>query len=310
MAAPPAPLSPYLDVPVSKVELEEQKGTRFSYAVANCQGWRTTQEDSHNVMLEFQENTSLFCLYDGHNGQAVARFVARYLPTYLIKNTNYKQGNIEAGLQEVFLLIDDDLLHNKDINDVLIGFKDTSLRYKEIQPIAMAAGSTGVVLLIKNDIYYCANVGDSRCVIARDGKALVLTRDHKPDNPEERARVEKAGGSVINGRINMGIDVSRSFGDGIYKRNPSLGIKEQMITPFPYTVVQKIEKADEFIVLFCDGIWNAMSNQQLVDFIAKRIKELMPLAKICDEVIKHVFPPVFPPSGIAGKVMLSILFCV
>lgn len=310
MTTPSAPLSPYLDVPVGKIESDERKGTRFTFGVANCQGWRTTQEDSHNVKLEFQENTSLFSLFDGHNGHAVARFVALYLPTYLSKNSNYNQGNIETGLQEVFLLIDDDLLHNKQINDVIMAFKDPSLRYKEIQPIAMAAGSTGVVLLIKNDIYYCANVGDTRCVVARDGKALMLTRDHKPDNPEERARIEKAGGSVINGRINMGIDVSRSFGDGIYKRNASLGIKEQMITPFPYTSVQKIEKNDDFIVLFCDGIWNAMSNQQLVDFIAKRIKEMMPLAKICEEVIKHILPSVFPPTGIAGKVKLMIISIV
>ena len=42
----------------------------------------------------------------------------------------------------------------------------------------------------------CANVGDSRAVLARDGGAVDLSQDHKPDRPDEQARVVAAGGTV------------------------------------------------------------------------------------------------------------------
>lgn len=40
---------------------------------------------------------------------------------------------------------------------------------------------------------YIANAGDSRCVLGRAGKAVPLSFDHKPDNDEEKRRIEKAG---------------------------------------------------------------------------------------------------------------------
>jgi serine/threonine protein phosphatase PrpC len=43
---------------------------------------------------------------------------------------------------------------------------------------------------------YIANAGDSRCVLARGGKALALSLDHKPDNDIEKTRIEKAGSTI------------------------------------------------------------------------------------------------------------------
>jgi hypothetical protein len=39
-----------------------------------------------------------------------------------------------------------------------------------------------------------------RCVLSRGGVAVAMSEDHKPDNPEETARVKKAGGDVVGGR--------------------------------------------------------------------------------------------------------------
>lgn len=41
---------------------------------------------------------------------------------------------------------------------------------------------------------------------------------------------------------------------------------------------------DEFVVLACDGVWNSMTSQNVVDFVSKRIKTAPSLSKICEEV--------------------------
>ena len=62
-----------------------------------------------------------------------------------------------------------------------------------------------------------ANAGDSRCVLARGGKAIPLSFDHKPENEEERSRIEKAGSTIVEGRVDGNLNLSRSLGDLKYK---------------------------------------------------------------------------------------------
>ena len=50
-------------------------------------------------------------------------------------------------------------------------------------------GTTALVALRIGEVLYVAHAGDSRAVLASDGKALRLTADHKPDRPDECARV-------------------------------------------------------------------------------------------------------------------------
>lgn len=66
---------------------------------------------------------------------------------------------------------------------------------------------------------YIANAGDSRSILCNNGKAEELSHDHKPDNPEEKERIEYAGGQIINGRINGNLNLSRAIGDLEYKNN-------------------------------------------------------------------------------------------
>lgn len=47
-----------------------------------------------------------------------------------------------------------------------------------------------------------SNAGDSRAVLSVDGKAIALSQDHKPGNPKETERIQKAGGHVEFGRVN------------------------------------------------------------------------------------------------------------
>lgn len=114
-----------------------------------------------------------------------------------------------------------------------------------------------------------------------------MSFDHKPEDEPERKRVVKAGGVVTaDGRVNGGLNLSRAFGDHAYKQNKELSNREQMITALPDIRTLTINPTeDEFMVLACDGIWNYMSSQEVVDFVRPKIKNSEKLSVICEEVI-------------------------
>lgn len=75
------------------------------------------------------------------------------------------------------------------------------------------SGCTAILTLIQNNQIIVANVGDSRCVLSRAGKAIDLSEDHKPENSPERERIVAAGGKVTaEGRVNGGLNLSRALG--------------------------------------------------------------------------------------------------
>ncbi|PVH64267.1 hypothetical protein PAHAL_2G226000 [Panicum hallii] len=95
-------------------------------------------------------------------------------------------------------------------------------------------GATAVCVWILGQMVVVANAGDAKAVLARSTstngegvvddtksqlKAIVLTREHKAIFPQERSRIQKAGGSVgSNGRLQGRIEVSRAFGDRQFKK--------------------------------------------------------------------------------------------
>ena len=75
------------------------------------------------------------------------------------------------------------------------------------------SGTTAILAIIHGRHLTVANVGDSRCVLCRNGIAIDMSIDHKPDDTKELQRIEKAGGKVTcEGRINGGLNLSRALG--------------------------------------------------------------------------------------------------
>lgn len=64
-------------------------------------------------------------------------------------------------------------------------------------PQCDAVGSTAVVAVVSPDKIIVSNCGDSRAVLCRNGVAIPLSTDHKPDRPDELNRIREAGGRVI-----------------------------------------------------------------------------------------------------------------
>ena len=72
--------------------------------------------------------------------------------------------------------------------------------------------------MLRDNELYVANAGDSRCVLCRDGKAVDMSEDHKPEDPTEQDRITKAGGRVTcDGRVNGGLNLSRALGTSFLK---------------------------------------------------------------------------------------------
>jgi hypothetical protein len=77
-----------------------------------------------------------------------------------------------------------------------------------------SAGTTALAAVVWGSTLYVANAGDSRAVLSRHGKAIELTRDHKPHEPSERQRIELCGGYVCSeGRLCGELAVARAIGD-------------------------------------------------------------------------------------------------
>lgn len=63
-------------------------------------------------------------------------------------------------------------------------------------------GCTANVVLVENGRLYCANLGDSRAACIKNKKFVALSYDHKPDDREEKRRIQDAdvGESSIDWR--------------------------------------------------------------------------------------------------------------
>ena len=104
-------------------------------------------------------------------------------------------------------------------------------------------------------------------------------------NPEEKSRIEKAGGSVMIQRINGSLAVSRALGDFEYKMEPKLSPTEQLVSPEPDVSCLERENNDEFLLLACDGVWDVMSNEEVISFILAKMKITNDLVYVCNELM-------------------------
>ena len=67
--------------------------------------------------------------------------------------------------------------------------------------ISMNTGCTACVCFINDKKLYCANAGDSRAILCKNGVAYPMSIDHKPDMESEKKRIYKADGWVSDGRV-------------------------------------------------------------------------------------------------------------
>lgn len=269
-----------LSEPVTEKHSSSGTSQRFAFGASAMQGWRIDMEDAHTTLLSTPEDpeAAFFAVFDGHGGANVAKYSGKHVHELVLKSTQYSEGNIGEALESGFLTTDEEML------------KDPSMRYE-------TSGCTAVAIVLKDNRVYCANAGDSRCIYSKAGMAIPLSYDHKPSNPDELRRIKNAGGFVEFGRVNGNLALSRAIGDFLFKTNTKIGPKEQAVTAFPDVISAELTDDTEFIVLACDGIWDVLSNQQVVDFVRERIAKKVPLAEICEQMMDHCLAPKTRTTG-------------
>ena len=225
----------------------------------SLQGKRESNEDQHSIIFNLDgsnkemNDIKFLSVYDGHGGKLVSKYLKDNLPIYFIKK--FKR-NIYLK-QEMFC---------KYVNNV---YNLLQSNLKEEHPRAVNyCGSTSCTIIHcidhkeKIPFLWIINVGDSRAVLSNEnGIAIPLSKDHKPNSPEERVRIEQLGGKIVFDGVDWRIkdlSLSRAFGD--VECTP-------YVTHLPQIYCRKLSTGDKFLILACDGLWDVLSNQDAVDFI-------------------------------------------
>ncbi|WFD47250.1 protein-serine/threonine phosphatase [Malassezia furfur] len=214
--------------------------------------WRRTMEDAHMSILDFDHvpGQALFGVFDGHAGKFAAEWCRDHLAPILAEELHaHPTMDVREVLNNTYMRVDRQL----EVDSEKAGVR---------------SGCTAVTSLLRIEsegdkerrVLYTANVGDARSVLARNGKAVRLTYDHKGSDELEARRITEKGGFLLNNRVNGVLAVTRSFGDFSMK---------EFVVGSPFTTSIALEDDDAFLIVACDGLWDVIGDQEAVDHIAK-----------------------------------------
>lgn len=227
---------------------------------ASLKGKRRYNEDTE--LVKSNDKLQLWSIHDGHGGDFVSIYLKKKLGKYFFgKDVKYPITNSYI---------------KKSLN---------SLQQKLIEDHPKKAEQQGstllTVLLQNNKKLKFINVGDCRAVICRDNLAIQMTKDHKPHWVDEKKRIEELGGKIKKSRDDdwriCSLSVSRSFGDTDM---------EKYVSHKPEIFNFTLTKKDKFLIIACDGLWDAVSNQNAVHFVMEHIKEKNVALKLAEHAIK------------------------
>eukprot|EP01064_Diplonema_japonicum_P027662 TRINITY_DN4046_c4_g1_i1.p1 TRINITY_DN4046_c4_g1~~TRINITY_DN4046_c4_g1_i1.p1 ORF type:complete len:338 (+),score=63.47 TRINITY_DN4046_c4_g1_i1:86-1015(+) len=278
--------------PVTEKASVENENELLMVGASEMQGWRKGMEDAHSVVLELKGSNKggcgFFGVFDGHSGKGAARYAAKHLHGKIAETKEFEEGNWEPSVRKGFLAFDTLLEETVTEDD--------------------GSGCTAVTCLITPDGFFVVgNAGDSRCLLCRGGRPHPLSFDHKPNNEIEAQRIAAAGGHVTGGRVNGSLALSRALGDFEYKQNPDLPQEKQVVTANPDVTLTPVQADDEFVVLACDGIWDVMTNEEVIDFVRRRLQTGMKPAKICEDVCDRCLAPQAPGYGCDNMTVLIVV---
>ncbi|KAL5963774.1 putative protein phosphatase 2C [Taenia solium] len=314
--------------PVTFKDTKVWQNSQFFVAASSMQGWRVRMEDAYACFLNLSTSdplsppTAYFAVFDGHGGTKISEYAATNLHVKIMAEPAYAKGDLVEAMRLGVLRLDAEMqvkftghLSHSSTKRVPSDSPEIEVEGKlSFFPPGNGVdvgGSTCIVLMLRGNHAYCANCGDSRAVLSRQGVAEALSTDHKPTMASEWSRIVAAGGWVAANRVNGNLALSRALGDFVYKRNSTLSAEEQIVSAEP-DVTQcelNVTETDEFIVLGCDGIWDVMTNQEVISFVRSRLADGRSLDLICEELMMHCLAPNCSPNGLGCDNMTVVIIC-
>jgi serine/threonine protein phosphatase PrpC len=243
--------------------------------VSKAIGGRDHQEDSFNIMENALEKQgfALYSVFDGHGCSDLSKHASVHMKDFVVGDENFRKKNYPDALRRAF---------NNENQALLKVFEKHS------------GGTTATVVLIADGVLYCANVGDSRCVLARKDKqgytALRCSRDHSFKDKQERTRVIEGGGDVDGNRVytrGHGINMTRALGDFDFK-TPYNQAKDDWISAIPDIRSIKLTPDLDFLVLASDGLWTVMDDEVVVDEVVKLKNEGLTAQEISEKIVDRI----------------------
>jgi len=272
---------------LAKGDPAEAKAWMQSFVAVRCKKGHkpeSANQDSFSLVM-IEDQFALYGIYDGHgpNGHDASHEALRFLTQKFLEDPEFK-GHPAETLSKVFQNTQD--------------FLEQQDRAKEFDFTSSGATCTVVFHDFVSQTLTVAHVGDSRAVLAYKKKSkgafetLELTKDHKPDLPQEKKRIESAtppGRVVFDGYFNHrvfaqggqypGLNMSRAFGDLVAHREAGLTAKPDVVTvdlqkgsvrkTFPEADPENIElleaggEIEQLSLLICtDGVWEFIENKK------------------------------------------------
>jgi serine/threonine protein phosphatase PrpC len=260
--------------PRARAQSEEQEPTAEKSAlpvgVCSKQSKRPYQEDAFSITAFLKpalsqasnaiSDSHYFGLYDGHAGGRCSKYLSSSLSTVLAEDQNYAD-NLPQALKRSFHTVNDQFL-------------------RVAEQMNLQDGSTCIVVIIRDDKYMIANVGDCRAVLITGGKPIQLSKDQKPTNVEEQRRIAKLGGTIVNcmgvSRVNGVLAVARAFG------NKNL---RHVIRPDAEITQRIMSMTDEYLIIASDGLWDVLSNKDVSDFCSSSAASALKTSMIAEELV-------------------------
>ncbi|OIW01338.1 hypothetical protein TanjilG_20520 [Lupinus angustifolius] len=270
------------------------KGSSMCVSMFSQQGKKGVNQDSMTVWEDFTgEQDMIFCgVFDGHGpiGHKVSQYIRDNLPLKLssaIRIAQQKACRFYDANESESGSCYDDIYDDNNIGMSLASWEGCFLKSfdemdehlaQEINIDTYCSGSTAVTVVKQGDQLIIGNLGDSRAVLCTRGDRdqlipVQLTVDLKPDIPIEASRIISCDGRVFAAeeepdvyRIWMpdddcpGLAMSRAFGD--------FCLKDYGLISVPDVFYRKLTKQDEFVVLATDGIWDVLTNSEVINIVS------------------------------------------
>ena len=237
----------------------------ITYGISEKVGCRSHMEDAHAIYQDADRKFFAAEIYDGHGGREAAKIAAGMLTPYFMhawaresEKPLRDRRNEYKLLREAYLSVDAHLVER-----------------------GIRSGTAAANLYIIGDRFLAANTGDTRIIIGTRKGFSFLTKDHKPDLPEERARIESLGGKVFfygAPRVEGVLAMSRALGD--------TGLKPYICSE-PRIVEGYLGKENDYAVLACDGVWDVLTHDDVIQTVRAVIDPRVASEELSKKALDH-----------------------